>query len=84
MTERLTWEEIKARYPHQNVGLVDCEPEASNFRTARVKYTERDISRKEMLQKVFDGEIYMVYTNPEEIIHVPTPFSLRFSDGTVI
>lgn len=24
--KRMTWEEIIEKYPHQNVGLVDCYP----------------------------------------------------------
>ncbi len=72
-SERLTWEEIKKRYPHQNVGLVDCIPDSINFETAIVKYTEKDITYDEMCSKAFDGEIFMIYTTPEEIA-IATPF----------
>ncbi len=73
MTERLTWDEIKRRYPHQNVGLIDCLPDSLNIDSAVVKYTEKDTSYDEMCLMAFMGEIALRYTTPGDI-DIATPF----------
>ena len=62
LNKRMTWEEIKEKYPFQNVGLVECFPNSINIKSAIVKYTEKDISYDEMIEKAFDGEISMRFT----------------------
>jgi len=60
MGKRLTWEEIVEKYPHQNVGLVDCYPNSYNIQSAIVKYTEADTSYNDMIEKglqIADGKI---------------------------
>ena len=64
--ERLTWKEIERRYPHQNVGLIDCQPNSNQIESAIVKYTEQDVSYDEMIEKAFSGEITMVFTTPDK------------------
>ena len=64
--ERLTWKEIERRYPHQNVGLIDCQPNSTQIESAIVKYTEQDVSYDEMIEKAFSGEITMVFTTPDK------------------
>ena len=66
MEERLTWEEIVAKYPHQYVGIVDCQPDSINFDTAIVKYTDRVITFEELFMKAVAGEVWMEYTTPDE------------------
>ena len=66
MTERLTWSEIKRRYPNQVVGLVDCLPEGEiDIESAIVKYTSETTPYTTLEEKAFDGEIIMVNTNYE-------------------
>ena len=66
MGERLTWSEIKKRYPHQNVGLIDIEQPSAGETTAVVKYTSNDLSYSDMVHKAFAGEIHMRYTTLDE------------------
>ena len=73
-SERLTWKEIKRRYPHQNVGLVDIHDEPDGSTSAIVKYTEQDMSRGEMFEKACNGEIHMRYTTLDEDCAIATPF----------
>ena len=66
MTERMTWEEIKKRYPNQVVGLVDCLPEDEiDIESAKVKYTSETTPYSTLEEKAFDGEIIMVHTDYE-------------------
>lgn len=62
ISKRMTWDEIKKQYPYQNVGLIECYPNSSNIESAIVKYSEKDISYSEMIEKAFDGEISMMFT----------------------
>ena len=48
--QRMTWAEIKRRYPHQNVGLVDIHEEPDGSTSAIVKYAEENMSREEMFK----------------------------------
>ena len=66
MTERMSWKEIKRRYPHQNVGLVDIREEPDGSTSAIVKYVEGNISRGEMFKRAINGEIHMKYTTLDE------------------
>ena len=69
-TKRMTWEEIKKAYPKQVVGLVDCEPQPVNFKTAIVKYTNKTMPYDEMVGRAIDGEISLRYTAPEEDMRI--------------
>ena len=71
MEERLTWKEIQKKYPHQYVGITDCQPDTINFETAIVKYTEKNIGIKKLAQKANNGEIWFRYTTPEEDEGIP-------------
>ena len=66
--ERLTWPQIKEKYPHQNVGLVDieCGINSISVKSAIVKYTSNDTSYEELCIRTFAGEIQMMYTTLEE------------------
>ena len=68
LNKRMTWEEICNKYPHQNVGLIKCLPDDLNIETAIVKYTEKDISYNEMIEKALDGEILMMFTSLSECV----------------
>lgn len=68
--ERLTWEEIKQKYPHQNVGLIDVEYANSGIggpvKSAVVVCTDCDTDRNEIAWKAIQGELIMVYTTFDE------------------
>ena len=66
MGERLTWKEIQEKYPHQFVGIADCQPDSDNFDTAIVKYTDKIITFEELFTKATSGEVWMKYTTPDE------------------
>lgn len=74
MAERLSWEEIKKRYPHQYVGLVGCKPDSTNIETAIVKYSEKDMTDGEMFERAVKGEIHMRYTSPEDYPEIASNF----------
>ena len=65
-SKRMTWQEIKEAYPHQNVGLVERIPNHVNFDTAIVKCTDKDKTYSELLHLAFNGEIDMRYTTMDE------------------
>lgn len=67
MGERLTWEEIKKKYPDRWVGLSEVDWEdAANVRSAVVKYTDK--SPGELLRRNFGGEdVYSLYTSPNNL-----------------
>jgi len=68
MAERLTWKEIKEKYPHQWVGMTDVEwkaPDNPNVKTAVVKYTDKDMN--ELLElKLKEPDLYSLYTTPDD------------------
>lgn len=63
MTERMTWDEIVEKYPHQNVGLIDCIPNSINFDTAIVKCSEKEKSYSELVRMAAKGEIFLMHTD---------------------
>ena len=73
MTKRMTCEEIVKKYPHQNVGLVGCQPDSMNIESAIIKYTEKETSYDDLCLMAFRGEIALRYTTPEDI-DIATPF----------
>ncbi|MBR3723685.1 MAG: hypothetical protein IKN12_13135 [Selenomonadaceae bacterium] len=65
---RLTWDEIKSKYPDQWVGLTDVEwdGEAPNVQSAIVKYTDK--SGYEIWKKQLAGEkIFLSSTISDDI-----------------
>lgn len=67
MGERLTMDEIIARYPDQWVGLVDVEWEdEANVKTAIVKYTDKSSSELTRMQ-MKDRNLYSTYTTPDNL-----------------
>lgn len=79
--ERLTWEEIKHKYPHMNVGLVDIETgiNSVSVKSAVVKYTSLETAYEELLHKALEGEITLLYTTLDEddLFFAPTQFDLE-------
>ena len=77
--ERLTWEEIVQKYPHQNVGLVDVEfgINSADIKSAVVKCTDKDTPYAEMFRAAWNNEIMMCYTTRDEdfLIIGPQVFS---------
>ena len=69
-TRRMTWEEIKKKYPHRQVGLVDViwtNNDNTNVESAIVKCTDIDMSLEDMADQIFDGAIQTIaYTTPED------------------
>lgn len=66
MAERLSWREIKEKYPHQLVGMVDCKPSDTDIESAIVKYTDKDTSYEDLVLKAFQGEINLTHTAFDE------------------
>ena len=66
--ERLTWQEIVNRYPHQYVGLVELEfgINSAGIRSAVVKCTDKDTDDGEMLRDAYLGKLRMKYTTMDE------------------
>ena len=66
--ERLTWQQIKEKYPHQKVGLVSVEkyPNSNIIKSAIVKYTDREVSRETLCLMAYKGEIIARYTSLDE------------------
>ena len=70
MGQRMTWEEIKERYPHQNVGLVDCLPDENRFESAIVICSEEDTSYDDIVEMAMERKCKMVYTTLNEDLGV--------------
>lgn len=63
METRLTWDEIKIKYPNQLVGLVDVDwKDSSNVKSAIVKYHGTELTKDEWYLKAFRGEICKIFT----------------------
>ena len=65
--ERLTWEEIQKKYPHQWVGLEDVkltDGDGVGVESAVVKYTDKTMS--ELTHMALNGETFSIYTTPED------------------
>lgn len=64
--ERLTWNEIVQKYPHQWVGLVDVKfknDDGVSIESGIVKYTSKDTSEEELFDMaVVKKEIVRRYT----------------------
>lgn len=67
-SERLTWKQMKIKYPYQTVGLVDveCAGNSISVKSANVKYTSEDTPYEELCMRAVAGEISMLYTTGEE------------------
>lgn len=68
MQERMTWTEIKEKYPEQWVGLVDIDWEnGATIRSAVVRYVGKNSD--ELLKIKFNGELELVarYTSPDSL-----------------
>lgn len=66
--ERLTWDEIKEKYPHQNVGLVNIEPfeNSVGVKSAIVICTDKTNTYEELVNMAIDGKIELMYTTMDE------------------
>ena len=69
----LSWKEIKEKYPHQWVGMVNITwKNKANIKCAEVKYKQGDSD--ELLMKVVKGEepdMMVEYTSPDEDFFMP-------------
>ncbi len=67
-SDRLTWDEIKQKYPHQYVGLTEVEygKNMASVRSAIVKYTDKNTEYKDMLLMYIRGNILLRYTTLDE------------------
>lgn len=66
--EKLTWQEIKDKYPHQYVGLVDIEHGSNDISVSKasVLCTDKDKSYEDMLKMAKNNEIDLRYTTADE------------------
>lgn len=68
MQQRLSWSEIKKKYPDQWIGLVDIDWEnGATVRSAVVKYVGKNST--ELLEIKFDHEpdLLVRYTSPDSL-----------------
>ena len=73
MTKRMTWTEIKERYPNQWVGLRDVirKDTSADIASAVLAYTDK--SRTELLRmQIRDGDIVTMHTSPELLDDIAT------------
>lgn len=71
MNQRLTWNEIKKKYPSQWVGMVDVKKKNDiDIESAVVKYTEKDMTSDEMALATVKGEMVACYTTPDDVVSV--------------
>lgn len=71
MGERMTWQEIKERYPDQWVGLTDVvyiDNDGISIESAIVKYTNK--KKSELTVLALKGEIVSRYTTPDNIFQI--------------
>lgn len=71
MEERLTWEEIQAKYPNQWVGLAEViyrNNDGISVESAIVRY--HDIPDDIIMDKMVNGEIDAIFTSPDTNICV--------------
>lgn len=67
--KRLSWSEIKEKYPFQHVGLVDVifeDEDKINIESAIVKFTDKDISDGQLMLMAKNGEVIRRYTALEQ------------------
>lgn len=75
MGERMTWKQIREKYPNQWVGLVDVEYEPDNdatIKSAIVKYTDKSKSELTRLQIETEGKTIGIYTTPDDVFQLGT------------
>ena len=65
---RLSWEEIKQHYPHQNVGIIDAEkkPDSEIIVSGIVKFTDRDMTYDDFALLAMQNKIELRYTTLDE------------------
>ena len=64
--KRMTWEEIKQKYPSQYVGLIEVQKDPVNKLTGIVYCTSKDTDINEMHFMASRGEISLEYTALDE------------------
>ena len=62
--ERLSWQQIKKRYPHRYVGLSEIESGENgvDVKSAVVACTDETNSYSELVKMAFHGKIFLLYT----------------------
>ena len=71
MGERLSWEQIKEKYPNQWVGLTDVkyiEDDGISIESAIVKYTNKP--KNELTHLALEGEIISRHTAPDNLLQL--------------
>ncbi len=68
MSERLSWAEIKGKYPHRYVGLTDIEYgiNKASVLSAVVTYTDQKRSLDDLMELYLKGDILLRYTTLDE------------------
>jgi hypothetical protein len=73
MNERLTWEEIKHKYPDQWIGLTDVEYKTENdasIKSGIVTYIGKNMDELTELQFDTKGQVLAVYTTPDNALQL--------------
>lgn len=69
MSDRMTWKEIKEKYPDQWLGLIDVkyiDNDGISIESAIVKYTDK--TKSELTILALKGEIVSRYTTPDNVL----------------
>ncbi|MBE5924771.1 MAG: hypothetical protein E7271_09985 [Lachnospiraceae bacterium] len=66
--KKMTWDEIKERYPHRNVGLVNVKKKNNSevIESAVVKYTDEETDYNTLAIMAMNNEIILRYTTLDE------------------
>ena len=73
MLKRMTWNEIREKYPNQWVGLTDVEYEEDNISTIRsaiVLRTNKTKSELTLEQINSNGAVIARYTDPDRLFQL--------------
>lgn len=71
MGERLTWKEIKERYPDMWLGLTDVKYKNNDditIESAVVKYDDK--TKTELIYMSIAGEVVAKYTTPDNVLQM--------------
>ena len=64
MDKRMTWQEIREKYPDRWVGLSEVERDGGSIASAVVKYTDK--TADELYEMQIKGQdVHTIYTTPE-------------------
>lgn len=71
-SQRLTWNEIKRKYPNQTVGLIEIQTGINSLDivSAVVLYTEHEDGLERIATASINGDVFMIATNIDDGLNV--------------